>query len=240
MTWTNTTQVNADAGVKILVHAQSGAGKTLLCATLPKPCILSAESGLLSLNKRNLEKVYGIGNQSISYEIPVFIVQSLQELRQAYQWFRNSPDARKAFKSICLDSITEMAEKWLSTLKASTKDPRQAYGQMLDDMMELVRAFRDLEGYHVYFSSKMEGMKDEVSNVIRFGPMMPGSKLGPNLPYLFDEVFYLGIRQSQDGRKERFLRTDQDLQFVAKDRSGCLDEIEPPHLWHCIHKIIGA
>jgi len=44
----------------------------------------------------------------------------------------------------------------------------------------------------------------------------------------------------QDGRKVRYLRTDQDTQYVAKDRSGRLDEIEEPNLTKIITKIQGV
>ena len=36
-------------GVKLLVYAQAGAGKTSLIPTLPNPVVLSAEGGLLSI-----------------------------------------------------------------------------------------------------------------------------------------------------------------------------------------------
>ena len=48
---TNTITAN---GLKVLVYGQAGAGKTTLIKTLPKPLILSAEGGLLSLRKENL------------------------------------------------------------------------------------------------------------------------------------------------------------------------------------------
>jgi hypothetical protein len=69
---------------------------------------------------------------------------------------------------------------------------------------------------------------------------MPGSKLGPQLPYLFDEVFRLGINKTPQGEQYRFLQTQPDLQCDAKDRSGALDPIEQPDLNHVITKILGA
>ena len=69
---------------------------------------------------------------------------------------------------------------------------------------------------------------------------MPGSRLGTELPYLFDEVFQLRIGKQSDGKEYRFLRTRPDIQNEAKDRSGALDEMEPPDLNHIFGKILQA
>ena len=37
----------------------------------------------------------------------------------------------------------------------------------------------------------------------------------------------------------RFLQTQPDMQYVAKDRSGALDALEPPHLGYLLNKIHG-
>jgi hypothetical protein len=239
--WTTTSKAAVSHGVKALVYSPSGAGKTLLCATAPRPCILSAESGLLSLSRRNIERVFGVDTPGITYDIPVMQVTNLLQLRDAFNWFANpANNARQHFDTICLDSITEIAEVMLKTYKSGKADARQAYGDLLENMLEAVKQFRDLPGWNVYFSSKMEPMKDEATGMVKYGPMMPGSKLSPQLPYLFDEVFCLGIGTTQQGAKYRYLRTDQDLQYIAKDRSGLLDEIEKPDLSHVIRKITGA
>lgn len=241
MQWTTTSHASTVQGVKMLVYAEAGAGKTVLCATAPRPVVISAEAGLLSLNPRNLERVFGVNTPGITYDIPVLQVTNLQELATAYQYFANPANqARAHFDTICLDSITEIAEVVLSTAKRGTKDPRQAYGELIEKMEQIVRQFRDLQGFHVYMSAKMEPQKDGLSGAIKYMPSMPGSKLGPALPYFFDEVFRLGVNKTQDGQKYRFLQTDGDLQFVAKDRSGSLDEMEMPVLYHIINKILGA
>jgi ABC-type uncharacterized transport system fused permease/ATPase subunit len=41
-------------GVKLLVYGQAGAGKTSLIRTLPKPVVLSAEGGLLSIQDADI------------------------------------------------------------------------------------------------------------------------------------------------------------------------------------------
>ena len=208
-------------GVKILVYSEAGVGKTVLCSTLPKPLIISAEAGLLSLRR---------------HSIPVLEIKTIEDLQDAYTFCTTSAEA-KNFDSLCLDSLSEMAEVVLANAKRQVKDPRQAYGELLDKMAMVVRSFRDTPDKHVYMSAKMEPYKDELTGIIRYGPAMPGQKLGPQLPYFFDEVFRLGIGKTQDGSLFRFLQTQPDLQYVAKDRSGCLAPVEPPDLSVVINKI---
>lgn len=212
-------------GLKILVYGRSGMGKTRLCATMPSPLILSAESGLLSLREFNL---------------PYWQINNVNDLDQAFNWVQTN-EARGMFQSICLDSITEIAEQVLSNAKKNAKDPRQAYGVLLEQMIDTVKKFRDLQGYHVYFSSKQAMNKDDVTGKQMYGPEMPGTKVGPALPYLFDEVFFLGKQKDQQSGEEfRYLQTQADYQIDAKDRSGALTAWESPDLGYIINKILGA
>lgn len=222
--WGTTDTASSKSGVKMLVYGESGAGKTRLISTLPNPIIASAESGLLSLRKLKL---------------PYAEINNVGELVEFYNWCARSHEARQ-FTSIAIDSLSEIGEVFLNNSKRTVKDPRQAYGEMIDRMEQVVRDFRDLPGFHVYMSAKIELMKDDMSGIVRYWPAMPGSKLGPKLPYYFDEVFQIGIATPPGGTPYRYLRTQGDMQYVAKDRSGSLDALEPPDLTHVINKILGA
>mgnify|MGYP000196209797 CR=1 FL=1 len=224
LTFTTTDQAAQLHGVKALVYGPSGSGKTALCATAPSPIILSAEAGLLSLRK---------------FQIPVIEIKTVEDLTEAHRWCQQSAEARQ-FATVCIDSISEIGEVVLANAKLQVKDPRQAYGELIEKMTRTIRAFRDLRGKHVYMAAKMEPVKDETTGIVRYMASMPGSKLGPQLPYLFDEVFRLGINKTPQGEQYRFLQTQPDLQYDAKDRSGALDTIEPPDLNHVITKILGA
>lgn len=237
--FTTSEQAARVGGVKVLVYGGAGIGKTVLTATLPSPVLLSAESGALSLKRANLERLYGVGDPRVCYDVPMIIINNVQDLTDAYNWCANSHEARQ-FQSISLDSISEIGEVVLNNAKRQVKDPRQAYGELIEKMETLVRLFRDLPGQNVYMSAKMEPTKDELTGVVKYGPAMPGSKLGQKLPYFFDEVFRLGVSKTPQGEPFRFLQTQPDLQFEAKDRSGALAPMEPPHLSHVFSKILGV
>lgn len=237
--FTTAQQASEMNGLKALVYGPSGMGKTVLMATAPAPLVISAESGLLSLRKNNLERLFGPGNPHICYSMPVIQISNVDDLKAAFDWCTQSAEARQ-FATVGLDSLTEIAEVVLNNAKRQVKDPRQAYGELLEKMQTLIRLFRDLPGKNVIMSAKMEPSKDELTGVVKYGPAMPGSKLGPQLPYFFDEVFRIGVNKDQQGNQFRFLQTQPDMQYEAKDRSGVLAPVEIPNLSHIINRILGA
>lgn len=210
------------SGVKLLVYGAAGAGKTSLIKTLPNPVVLSAEGGLLSIADADL---------------PFIDIGNMDQLKEAYEWVMQSDEA-KQFDSIALDSISEIAEVVLSSEKKKTKDPRQAYGALQDIMGDLIREFRDIPEKHVYFSAKLEKSQDEMGRIL-YAPSMPGNKLGQSLPFFFDEVLALRVEKDADGETQRALMCDSDGLWVAKDRSGKLDQWEAPDLGAIIRKIGG-
>ena len=217
-----TTKGYASDSVKILVHGQSGVGKTTLIGTLPNPVVISAEGGLLAL---------------ADLEIPYLNVTNMTELNEAYEWLLNSKEADQ-FQSVAIDSISEIAEVVLNTEKKLTKDPRQAYGALQEQMTDLIRAFRDLPKKHVYMSAKTEKATDENGRIL-YSPSMPGNKLGQMLPYFFDEVLALRVERDSDGATHRGLMCDSDGLWTAKDRSGKLSPWEDAELGAIIRKITG-
>lgn len=226
-------------GVKALVYGPAGMGKTMLCVTMPKPIIFSAEAGLLSLRRANIERVFGAGQGWVDYDPVVAHIKDTTDLMDAFRWATESAEG-KQFESLCMDSASEIAEQILNNAKRQVKDPRQAYGELIEKMETTIRAFRDVHGRHVLITAKMEPSKDELSGITTYGPSMPGAKLGNKLPYFFDEVFRLGINKDQTGAQYRFLQTQPDMQYQAKDRSGALAPLETPIMASILHKIMAA
>lgn len=214
----NTSDLHSN-GVKLLVYGQAGAGKTSLIPTLPKPIVLSAEGGLLSIQEANL---------------PFIEISSMDDLKEAYEWLSNNDD----YESVALDSISEIAEVVLNYEKKVNKDPRAAYGAMQEQMADIIRAFRDLPNKHVYMSAKLEKSTDEMGRML-YAPSMPGNKSGQSLPYFFDEVLALRVEKDSEGNTQRALMCDSDGLWSAKDRSGKLGQWEAADLGEIIKKIGG-
>src|SRR4051812_48595027 len=98
-------------GIKALVYGGSGTGKTRLAGTCPNPIIFSAEAGLLSLRQFNL---------------PFLRVASLTDLQTYYNWAAGQtlaglPACGQTFRTLFLDSISEIAEVVLKNELSKTK-----------------------------------------------------------------------------------------------------------------------
>lgn len=213
----------AQSGVKVLVYGQAGAGKTTLIKTAPAPLILSAEAGLLSL---------------AGTDIPFIEIHSIAELGEVGQWITQSKEAA-AYKTICLDSISEIAEVCLSEAKQSLKDGRAAYGEMGEQMAKVIRAYRDIPGRNIYFTAKMDKSESDTGARL-FAPSMPGKTLTQQLPYFFDEVLALRLVADKDGNTGRALMCAPDTMWTAKDRSSRLAAWEPADLGAIFEKIAGG
>jgi hypothetical protein len=216
-----TDQLAQRNGIKVLVYGRAGMGKTTLCGTAPAPLIISAESGLMPLRHK---------------KIPVIEVTEIKDVWDAFTWLRSSAEARHV-RTVCLDSLSEIAEKVLEAEKKKTKDGRAAYGGLIDQMIPLTKAFRDLPGKHVVVTAKEDQTVNGVTGVSRYAPKAPGQTVGPELPYLFDEVFHASVGKDANGATYYYLRTKPDAQVDAKDRSGVLAEIEYPDLTAIFNKI---
>lgn len=222
-----TTTASTNKYVKCLVDGASGIGKTRLCATAPKPLIISAESGLLSLQE---------------YKIPVIEVRNHIDLEEAYQFVVADPKAAQ-FMTICLDSISDIAEACLAWFKENPVDgnthPQAAYGSMADAVIPLIKKFRDLPNKHVYFTAKIKRETDQYTGIDTFIPSAPGQIIGPGIPYLFDFILPMRLGETESGKKFRYLQTQPDMQYHAKDRSGRLAFMEEPHLGKLFAKALG-
>lgn len=210
-------------GIKVVLFGGSGSGKTVMSATAPSPIIISAEKGLLSLADQ---------------DIPYIEVDDIKSIGEAYTYCVESE-----YETIILDSLSEITVTALADLKAkmiaeseSGKiDARQAYGKLAEQIGAMIRNFRDLDGKNVIFIAKERRYEDEDSGIVTFEPYMPGKVLPFDLPYLVDEVFCLQVSR----KGERYVQTLGDRKRPCKDRSGKLDENEPPNFIDIFNKIKG-
>lgn len=217
-------------GIKALGYGMLGTGKTRLCASpaaSDQPVLIgNAEGGLLSL--KDLP-------ESQKKHISVVSLKSFSDIEQLYTYLIKEHQ----FAWVCFDSITEIAEVVLSEEKAKSNDGRIYYTALADIMMDFLRTFRDIPNYNIMMSAKMTRFTDEMTNRTMYWPLMPGKQLTNGIGYLFDEVFALRVEQDQDGKETRWLQTSRDIQYEAKDRSGRLDQFEPPDLPSIAAKIMA-
>lgn len=211
--------------VKTCIYGEAGVGKTVLCGTAPNSIIISAERGLLSL---------------ASTDTAAILVNNKSEVDEAYQFLIGSHEA-KQYETVCLDSVSEIAEVLLIEKKKLLGDGRLYWPELAEDISSMIRAFRDTLPYHVVFTAKQERNKDEYTGVTSHKPSMPGKNLTNSLPYFFDELFVMRVGDMPDGSGTfRYIQPHPSLDYEAKDRSGALGltkNLEKPDMTYIINKI---
>ena len=196
------------SGVKCLIVAPSGAGKTNLARSTGKTIIISAESGDLTLN---------------DVEVDTIRVKSLVELREAYEYVASHT---AEYDTVMIDSLTEIGEMIVSELKrdpeySSMKDGMKMWMKFTDIMNGMAKSFRDLDGINVVILALAESVQNGLQEKIM--PLIPAKKAQAKLGSYYDEVFL--IRINEEGKREFICSPIQE--FDAKDRSGKLEPVEP-------------
>lgn len=223
------TRADIPRNLKTIAFGPPKVGKTRLATTASRPLVINAEGGLLSVHDDGIDYVD---------------VTSHEDVMGVYRALRDSEEYQAAYDWIILDSASEVAEISLAALKATKRDPRQAYGALYDEVPAMFRAFRDLP-FDVCFVCKEERKKVGEGDSERtvYEPGVAADKLGQRVPYLFDEIFRLESREVFDKEGgstiQRRMQTANDGRASCGDRSGKLDRYEPADLEAVRAKIFG-
>lgn len=218
-----TDTIKASDGIKTLLYGASGIGKTRTSISSPRPFVLSAEKGLLSLT---------------SNRIPYIDVSTYSALLEAYAYCTKSADFAKNVDTLYLDSLTEIAQVVLAEEKKKTTDARQAYMKMQDSIYALIRNFRDMKGKNVVLIAWEELTETGLNK--KASPVIPSAKLQAAVPYFFDLVLHMhdGFDPPSQTSYQAF-HTKSNAMWVAKDRGGKLNELEPCNMLHVFKKACG-
>jgi hypothetical protein len=217
----NTNKISANDGIKAVVYGPSGVGKTRLAVTATRPLVLSAEEGLLSLRKES---------------VPYIEIANYKDLTDAVNWFLKSAEAKKNVDTLFLDSMSEIAELVLAYELSNTKDPRKAYGNMQQQMYQIMRLFRGIDGKNIVLICKQIFQTDGVNQ--KAVPIMPSAALLAQVPYFWDLVLHMTSLFAGNGQMYTAFHTKDNPSWTAKDRSGNLDEIEEPNLQKLFNKCL--
>ena len=202
---TNTVTVQPHA----IIYGPAKSGKTRLIPTLEAPVICSTDLGLASIREHNL---------------PFFECTKWDQVAEFMQWVRTG--GAHQFKTIVFDDLTEMCDLYLLKALRATKDGRQAYGLMQDEIMAFIREVRALHGATVVMLCKEERIQDANLNLI-YSPRIPGKAVAPMLAYLVGQIYRMETyTDPATGKVHEVLRCKRNSMCEAGDRSGKLSEIE--------------
>lgn len=249
--------------INIALFGPSGVGKTTLARTLDPETTLfvDLEGGTLAIQgwAGDVLDVRGIAQQLNKYPWEIARALALyiggfdpsdkdgaysKPVYEAVSKAFAAIDLNK-YKTIFVDSITVASRecfKWSQVqpeaIAANGKpDTRGAYGIL---GREMIRWLTHLQ--HASKSVIVVGILDqEVDDLKRISwtPQVEGSKTGRELPGIFDQVITLQTFKTEEGQAFRGLVCQQvnPWGYPAKDRSGRLQMMEPPHLGDLMKKI---
>lgn len=206
----------------LLVHGESGVGKTWLADTAPAPrLVLDAEGGIKFTKSR---KATWDGHNEPpaddgTWDTCAVRVHTFEMMRRVYQWLNSG---KHPFRSVIIDSITELQKKAMDSIAGTAQPTQQDWGALLRQMEHLVRLFRDLADHTVnpLDAVVFTAMSSEKSQKLR--PHVQG-QLAVTLPYYVDVVGYLYTDTlGDDNAIRRVLLTQPTDRFDAKDRTDQL------------------
>jgi hypothetical protein len=253
-------------GVKACIFGKSGIGKTSLLWTLPHDSTLfiDLEAGDLavqgwpgaSIRPRTWEECRDIAlfvagpNPALRDDQPYSAAQHARVV-QAY----GDPARMDGFTTLFIDSITvagRLCFQWCRgqpeafSDRTGKPDVRGAYGLHGREMIAWLTHLQHARGRNVIFVGILDERTDDFNRKV-FAPQIDGSKTGNELPGIVDQVITMAEIKPEpgpDGKPQAPYRglvcqTINPWAFPAKDRSGRLDMIEPPHLGRLFEKIAG-
>ena len=247
-------------GIKGVIFGRSGIGKTSLLWTLQASTTLffDLEAGDLAIEGLAIDAIRP-RTWTECRDFAVFIGGPNPALRdeQSYSAAHyaavckkfGDPSALAKYDTVFIDSITvagRLCFQWCKgqpeahSDKTGKPDIRGAYGLHGREMIAWLTHLQHTRGKNVWFVGILDEKLDDFNRKV-FVPQIDGAKTGLELPGIVDQVITMAELDGGDGQPQRgfVCQTLNPWGYPAKDRSGRLDVLEPPHLGRLMDKIRG-
>lgn len=221
----------------LLVHGDSGTGKTHLGFTTPTPrLVIDAEGGSDWQGTDESKVVWDLDPQQRQRpseiigdaDTVVTTITIYKQMETVMQWLESG---QHPFKSVVIDSLTEIQKRCMDNVTGTEQAQLQDWGTLLRKMEGLSRRFRDLT---LQKNNPMEVVVVLCGTMLRKdGKMAPHvqGQLAQSLPYFFSVEGHLTVEGDPESGLVRKLQVQPINNIAAKDRTGKLGVyIENPNV----------
>jgi hypothetical protein len=249
------------SGVKALIVGPSGIGKTTLLRTMTAKMLAStlfvdieagdiavADLTVASVRPRRWEECRDLARALGGFNPALPATACYSEAH--YNSVMQNPELARlaSYDILFVDSLTAAARlcfTWAeqqpeAVSNRGQRDLRAIYGTHGRAMVGWLNQLQHVRGRNVIFVAVLEKNVDDF-NIATWQPQIEGGKTGRELPAIVDEIITYTWVDFGDSKPVRAFvcSSPNPLNFLAKDRSGRLDQFEPPNLGALIEKLTG-
>lgn len=246
-----------EKGVKALILGPSGVGKTSLLRTIDADAtlFLDVEAGDLSVQDVRVDTIRPktwpeLRDIACWLGGPNPAKQANQNYSQAHYDHvveaLGDPSAHDKYATLFVDSISVASRicfSWATTQpeafseKTGKPDTRGTYGLLGREFVEWLTQLQHVRGKNVILLCILDQQEDDFKR-LAWVPQVAGSAIARQVPGIVDQLVTMTEIDFGDGKPQRAFVTQfgNEWGFPAKDRSGRLEPLEPPHLGNLIAK----
>ncbi len=212
----------------MLVHGESGVGKSWLADTVPGPRLILDSEGRAKYTVSGPKIVWDPMRDEPpvydgTWQTCVVTVTHFDQMQQVYTWLRSG---KHPFVSVSVDSLMEIQKRCIDAVAGVNQLTQQDWGTVLRRLEALVRAYRDLTLIHDNPVSVVCFIVGTVEHDSVRRPLLQGA-LRNTVPYYLDVVGYVFTQATVNadgtpGDPKRVMLTQPQPGFVAKDGTGKL------------------
>jgi len=212
----------------ILLYGQTGAGKSWLAATAPKPLVLLTEAN---------------GHASVAHSNPEALVVPVRTMEELDVILRSihTGEMQKAhqFETLVIDSMTELQRLLkMKILSRSNRTKMQLadWGDLANEMVRYIRAIRDLP-CHVVCTALQDSYVEDDSGKRFVQPSFEGKKTVSVISQFFNAVGLLYKRAGEGDISERLIMWDGPEWVMCKPCHPLAGVHEQPDMSEIVRSI---